>query len=385
MTGFTALLILMIALLGCGMIISFSNFIHVKKFEDFTPSTDQPFVSILVPARDEERNIETCVRSLLAQQYANYEVIVLNDHSTDSTGRILLQLASKDSRLRIIDGEDLPEGWPGKHWACHQLAKVAKGEYVLFTDADTRHEPYALACAIAAAQQNDASLVTAIPCEEVHSWGEKLIVPFISFGMTSFLPLHLAQKKQIASLSVTIGQYMLFRRSVFEEIGGYSAACQNINDDVLLGRILMQKGYRWMILDGTDAVSCRMYHSFSEAVDGFSKNVFGFFDYVILPYVFVWLAVMFLFLEPLRILAIAISSGQLNTFSAKLALILVVESVSLFMLAYHRLGIPFYMVGYYWLTVLLFSLIALRSMILTLTGHASWKGRTLKNVEAHWL
>jgi chlorobactene glucosyltransferase len=371
--------------LGFGLIISFSNFIHVKKFDDFTPTKDQPFVSILVPARDEERNVETCVRSLLKQQYPNYEVIVLNDHSTDSTGAILQRLANKDSRLRVIDGDVLPEGWPGKHWACHQLAKAAKGDFILFTDADTCHEPNALACAVAAAQQNNASLVTAIPCEEVHSWGERLIVPFISFAMTSFLPLHLAQKKQLAPLSVTIGQFMLFRRSVYEEIGGYSAACQNVNDDVMLGRILMQKGYRWMILDGTDTISCRMYHSFNEAVDGFSKNVFGFFNYVILPYVFVWCAVMFLFLEPLRILAIAAVSGQMSTFSAKLALILVVESVSLFMLAYHRLGIPFYMVVFYWLTVLLFSLIALRSMVLTLTGHASWKGRTLKNVEPRWL
>jgi chlorobactene glucosyltransferase len=385
MTESIPILFLMIALLGLGLLISFSNFIHVKKFEDFIPGENQPFVSILVPARDEERSIETCVGSLLKQNYLNYEVLVLNDHSTDRTGAILQCLAKNDPRLRVIDGEELPEGWPGKHWACHQLAKVAKGDYLLFTDADTCHEPHALACAVVAAQQNNAALVTAIPCEEVHSWGEKLIVPFISFGMTSFLPLHLAQKKQLASLSVTIGQFMLFRRSVYEEIGGYSAACKNVNDDVLLGRTLMQMGYRWMILDGTDTVSCRMYHSFTEAVDGFSKNVFGFFDYVILPYLLVWSAVIFLFLEPLRILAIALTSSQMNTLPAKLALILVVESVSLFMLAYHRLGIPFYMVAFYWLTVLLFSLIALRSMVLTLAGHASWKGRTLQNVEPRWL
>lgn len=379
------LLLFMVLILTVGLVISFSNLVHVKRFDEFPPAAEHPFVSILVPARDEERNIEACVRSLLAQNYPNFEVIVLNDHSSDATGAILQRLAAADPRLRVVNGAPLPEDWPGKHWACHQLAQIARGEYILFTDADTRHEAHALSGAVAAALQERADLVTAIPREEVLTWGEKLLVPFMSFGIVSYLPLHFVQRHQFAPLSVTIGQFMLFRRSAYEAVGGYDGARLNVNDDVLLGRNLIEHGYRWMVLDGNGAVTCRMYHNFGEAVEGFSKNVFGFFDYRILPYVLVWSAAAFLFVEPLRLLAMALLGGWMGTLPALLAAVAVFESFFLFFLAYRRLGIPLYMAFFYWLTVALFALVAMRSMVFSITGHASWKGRTLKNVDVRWI
>ena len=379
------LLLIMALILAVAMGISFGNLLHVKRISDYQPSNDQPFVSILIPARDEERNIEACVDSLLHQKYPNFEVIVLNDHSTDGTAAILARLARSDSRLRVINGAPLPEGWPGKHWACHQLSQAARGEYILFTDADTRHEPQALAGAIAAARQEKADLVTAIPREEVLTWGEKLLVPFMSFAIVSFLPMHFIQRKQLAPLAVTIGQFMLFRTSVYKTIGGYAAATQNINDDVQLGRNLILAGYRWLFLDGNGTVTCRMYHNFSEAVEGFSKNVFGFFNYRILPFIFIWSALAFLFLEPLRLSILAVQAGWQDTLPAKLAVIIIFESLSLFLLAYHRLGIPVYMTFFYWLTIFLFVIVAMRSMVMSITGRASWKGRTLKNVAVRWI
>jgi len=381
----TIVLLIIVFCLALGLGISFSNLIHVKRFDEYAQATDQPFVSILVPARNEERNIEACVRSLLAQNYRNFEVIVLNDQSTDSTGAILARLARTEPCLRVINGAPLPEGWPGKHWACQQLSQAATGEYLLFTDADTRHEPHALTCAISAAQKEKADLVTAIPREEVLTWGEKVLVPFMTFGIISYLPLHLVQKFQFPALSVTIGQFMLFRASAYHAVGGYEAACQNVNDDVLLGRTLIEKGYRWHILDGNGAVTCRMYHSFSEAVEGFSKNVFGFFDYCILPFVFVFSAAAFVFLEPLRLTAFSLLNGGVNTLPGELAVIAVFEAFFLFLMAYHRMGIPLYMTFFYWLTIFLFFVVAMRSMVFSITGHASWKGRTLKNVEVRWI
>ena len=201
-----------------------------------------------------------------------------------------------------------------------------------------------------------------------------MIVPFMTFGILSFLPIGLAQKKQIPAFSVTIGQFMLFRWEAYEKIGGYKEVCNNVNDDVLLGRTLMQKGYRWCLLDGTDYVSCRMYHNFSDTVEGFSKNVFGFFDYRIIPFIITWLCVAIIFLEPLRILAHGILANQFFTTLPRLAFIAVLEMLLLFFIAYRRLGIPLYMTLFYWLTIFLFVLIAMRSMVLSLTGHASWKG-----------
>ena len=385
MTAFTALMLFIVLILTLGLFISFSNLIHVKRFNEYPSVSKYPFVSILVPARNEERNIEACVRSLLSQNYPNFEVIVLNDHSTDTTGAILQRLADMNPGLKVVNGNPLPEDWPGKHWACHQLSQIAQGEYLLFTDADTRHEPNALAGAIAAASQENADLVTAIPREEVLTWGEKLLVPFMSFGIISYLPLHFVQRHQFAPLSVTIGQFMLFRRSAYESVGGYEGARLNVNDDVLLGRNLIERGYRWMILDGNGMVTCRMYHNFSEAVEGFSKNVFGFFDYRILPYMLIWIAVVFLFVEPLRLVSLALWGGWMGTLTTRLAAVAVFESFFLFFLAYRRLGIPLYMAFFYWLTVILFALVALRSMIFSITGHASWKGRALKNVSIRWI
>jgi chlorobactene glucosyltransferase len=230
-----------------------------------------------------------------------------------------------------------------------------------------------------------ADLLTALPHQQVISWGEKLIVPFMNFGILSFLPIHLAQRKQIPGLTVTIGQFMLFRRSAYEAIGGYQGAKNNINDDVLLGRTLMEKGYRWCLLDGTEFVTCRMYHNFSEAVEGFGKNVFGFFDYRILPFVFVWLAAAFIFLEPVSILTRGIAANQFANPTVRLACLAVLETMLLFAIAYRRIGIPMYMTLVYSLTIFLFVLVAMRSMVISLTGHASWKGRTIKTVEVRWI
>ena len=169
---------------------------------------------------------------------------------------------------------------------------------------------------------------------------------------------------------------MLFRTSVYKTIGGYEGATQNINDDVQLGRNLIQAGYRWLFLDGNGTVTCRMYHNFSEAVEGFSKNVFGFFNYRILPYIFIWSAVAFLFLEPLRLSVLAVQAGWQDTLPAKLAVLIVFESLSLFLLAYHRLGIPVYMAFFYWLTIFLFVIVAMniffinRSILLKILGKA---------------
>ncbi len=146
---------------------------------DYPAQQGFPRVSILAPARNEEQNIGPCVESLLAQRYPNYEVIVLNDDSSDRTGEILAQFAVAGDRLRVVNGTPLPPGWLGKNWACHQLAQVADGELLLFVDADTRHSESMLEHAVAALEAEQADLLSAIPREEVVTWAERLVVPII--------------------------------------------------------------------------------------------------------------------------------------------------------------------------------------------------------------
>jgi chlorobactene glucosyltransferase len=344
-----------------------------------------PRVSILVPARNEARSIEGCVQSLLDQDYSDFEVLVLDDHSTDETRDIVMRLARGNERLALLDGETLPDGWLGKHWACHQLAQAASGELLLFTDADTLHHKTALSESVAALQAEQADLVTAFPLEEVKTWSEKLVVPIMSWGIFSFLPLRLAYKWSLPGLSVTFGQFMLFRRSVYEAVGGFNAVRQDIVDDVSLGRRVLEQGFRWRLLDATEHVRCRMYQSFSEVVEGFSKNVFAFFDYRFLPYVIAWTLMGVIFLEPALTLVSYLAGGSLTGFPLNLAAIAVAQSVLLWYIALKRFRFPAYVALLYPISLFLWLLIVVRSLVLTMTGHSTWKGRSLVRPAMRWL
>jgi len=148
-----------------------------------------------------------------------------------------------------MEGGPLPGGWLGKHWACHQLDRTAIGELILFVDADTRHTPDMLLDSVSALLAERADLVTAFPREEVVTWGERLLVPVIGFGIFTFIPIRLVQRLRLAALSVNIGQFMLFHRATYETVGGYEAVRAEIVDDMVLGRRIISSGLEWRLLD----------------------------------------------------------------------------------------------------------------------------------------
>ncbi len=378
--------LIMLILVFAGVLISLSNAFWLKRLDDFnsTESSSMPLVSILVPARNEERNIAACLKSLLAQDYPNFEVIVLDDHSTDETALILADLLRDHSKIQVLQGKTLPAGWPGKHWACHQLSQAARGELLLFTDADTRHAPQTLRRAVIGMQKEGADLLSALPRQEVVSWSEKLIVPFMNWAIHSYLPLRLAQRMQLPFFSLTIGQFMLFRKEAFAAVGGFTSATHNVNDDVALGRAIISNGYEWRLMNGARYISCRMYHNLSEILNGFSKNVFGFFNYCILPFVAIFLFATLAFLEPLWAVSNHALGGIVSERAADYAWLAVIGALLLFGIAYIRLRIPIYLVPLYPLTIFLFTLVALRSMIFSLTGRASWKDRELGKSSVRW-
>jgi chlorobactene glucosyltransferase len=377
--------LLVIIFLSLSLVTAICNTFYVRRFDQFPQAAEFPRLSVLVPARNEIRNIEACVVSLLSQDYPDFEVLVLDDQSTDETLQVLRRLEAGNSRLRVMEGRPLPEGWLGKHWACQQLSQQANGELLLFTDADTRHAPNMLRDSVSALLNRNADLVTAFPREETHTWLEQLVVPVISFGIFSFLPIYLVRFLGLTSLSVTIGQFMLFRREAYESIGGYEAVRDKVVDDVSLGRRILQQGYEWRLLDGTRHFTCRMYHNFSEIVEGFGKNAFAFFDYRILPF-FLTLALLALaFIEPVLALINLRLGLPVTLFTKALARLAVFESLLLWGIAYRRFKIPLYLTLLYPLSMALIILIGLRSFMLTMTGNATWKDRTLERAAVRWL
>ncbi len=233
-----------------------------------------PFVSVLVPARDEAHNIETCVRSLLGQAYPNFEVIVLDDNSEDETGLILDTLvAAYPERLRVIRGQALPDGWAGKNWACHQLAQAVRADatYLLFTDADTTHQADALRRAVAEAVRDNLVLLSLFPEQEVVTPVEQLVVPLLALQILGYLPLIAMERAPQPAIAAANGQYLLFRRDAYSDMGGHQAIAREIAEDVSLARLSKAQG-RIRLGNGAGLVRCRMYRKGTEVIQGFRRS-----------------------------------------------------------------------------------------------------------------
>ncbi len=283
-----------------------------RGLEPADPPTDAPLVSVLVPARNEARCIERCVRSLLAQNWPNLEVIVLDDCSEDGTGEILRSFA--DSRLRVIGGAPLPGGWVGKNWACHQLSQAARGEWLFFTDADTEHASGTVTAAVMYAEKSKADLLSAWPRLVTVALGEQLIIPVILFFGLIFYPhalvMWLQRHPTVAarlprrirrSLGAANGQSLLFRRTAYDRIGGHAGLRDHLVEDVAFGRAIAERMGEGMRLENCEALrlsTCRMYHSLAESWAGFTKNARAVFEDDGISFLVAGIAQFWLFLFP---------------------------------------------------------------------------------------
>ena len=237
---------------------------------------DAPSLSVIVPARNEERTIERCVRSLLAQTLPDYELIVVDDRSDDDTPAILARLAAESARLRVVRGEPLPDGWVGKPWALEQGARHARGAWLLFTDADSWHAPAACTSALAFVRARGVDALTIATYQELGSWGERAVLPTI-LGMVIVVSGSMAQLNDPADTrhALANGQYILVARAAYDALGGHAALRGEIVEDVAFARRLKADGrFRLLLAGGEDLVRVRMYHSLRGVWDGFTKNVY---------------------------------------------------------------------------------------------------------------
>lgn len=251
---------------------------HSRSLDEYTADVgaDAPFVSVVIPARNEQRNIERCARSVLSTTYPRVEVIVVDDHSTDGTREIAAEIAATDSRLRVIQAPALAVGWFGKQWACATGAREARGELLLFTDADTRHAPDLLPRAVNALGRERADLVTLAGHQEMHSFWERVIQPqlFVLLSIRYGGTEHVSRAKR-ASDVIANGQFILMPREAYDAVGGHAAVRDVVAEDMALAQAFVRAKRRILLLFAQAQFSTHMYASLGELVRGWRKNVYA--------------------------------------------------------------------------------------------------------------
>ena len=231
----------------------------------------QPEVSVIVPARNEEAGLGACLKSLVRQAGLCFEVIVVDDRSTDRTREI-----AEGFPVSVMEAQTLPERWSGKCNACWSGAGVAKGKWLLFTDADTRHQHDSIAQGVAEAEANGADLLSYSPKQEVHGLAQRALMPVVFAELaTTFRPKEVSDPN--SPEAAANGQYLLIRRDLYDVVGGHAAVATAILEDVELARRVKQAGYK-LQFRMSDVVAARMYRTFGQMWEGWSKNLALLFD-----------------------------------------------------------------------------------------------------------
>lgn len=273
------------------LIITFINIINPKNFlknyrneiYDFNKHSDKdiqnklPFVSVLVPARNEERNILNLLNSISNQNYPNYELIILDDNSTDNTAKIVSEFIANNSHINIqlIIGRELPSGWIGKNWACFQLSESANGDILIYTDADNTHSKDAIITSVNVINRNNVDFLSAFPEQILVTFWEKVITPFIDLVLYSLLPLILVKNSKFTSLSAANGQWIVIAKDAYKITGGHNTLKNKIVEDVEFCKLIKSKNLKAMVLNGQEIIFTRMYHNLTEIISGFNKNFYG--------------------------------------------------------------------------------------------------------------
>jgi cellulose synthase/poly-beta-1,6-N-acetylglucosamine synthase-like glycosyltransferase len=334
-----------------------------------------PPVSILVPARNEATVIGETIAGLLALDYPDFEVLILDDDSTDGTAEIARAAAGDAPNLRIIQGMALPPGWLGKSWACHQLSGHARADLLIFADADVHWHPAALRSLVEAMQHHRADMLTVWPTQIMNTWAERLTVGLIMLVVGAYLPEIATRIIPGPLFAAANGQVIAFRRQVYLAIGGHSIVRDKIVEDVALARAVKKPGYKLMMVLGNRLISTRMYDGWPAIRDGFAKNILAghgglfmlllsmIFHLLVFVAPWLWLALGGLLphspMWPVVPLILGLSGAIVRALTAALAHQPLLDGLLM----------P--------LSALLMTLITIRAVRWHLTGQTRWKGRTL--------
>lgn len=373
------------------------NLYEFKALKDHKASSNNPhpFVSICIPARNEEAVIERCVTSALKQDYEQFEVLVLDDNSTDNTTHILSQLSRIIANLSHLKGREKPVDWLGKPWACHQLSEAAKGDILVFVDADVWLEPTVLSNTVSLLNENDA--ITIWPEQKLESFWENMIIPLIYFALFTLLPAKYVERLPRwmpsflhntfrTKFVAACGQFFAFNKTSYDSINGHESVKDQVVEDMELAKTLKSKNMKLSMMHGEQAVYCRMYTTHNEIWNGFKKNFLAGFNnlfefhfmWTIHSLVYILPILIFTYLSTSTILGVEIPTSFVKNSTIALILSIVVilaPIVQRMILSRIFRWNPFYSIGHV-LSVIWFHILAMISITDKLNRRPTkWKGR----------
>lgn len=237
----------------------------------YSPSQGE-LISMLIPLRNESLHASRLVQVLLMQDDLNFEVLLLDDESTDDTVEHALKATKGDPRVRVLAGKPLPDGWVGKNWACAQLAAEARGDVLVFTDADVYWAPDALHKVRRALENTDVDCYSICPTQGSFSWAERLVVPLMALNL-AYLPISAVNHLPWPTFATASGQCMIFKRAAYEKVGGHEAVKNHVVEGGVLAKRVKHLGLKLRLVDGAGNISSRTYRGWEDVRDGFAKNI----------------------------------------------------------------------------------------------------------------
>ena len=357
------------------LLLSASNAIFFKLSRRKARIMKGPMISVLIPARNEEERICPTLDGLLKQDYLNYEIIIIDDNSTDGTWDILKSYSLKNDLISIYKGKSLPEGWKGKPFAMTQVAEKAKGDLFVFMDADIIPSRDFLSWVADRMHRHKADSMSAYARHRARSVREYIFFPLMYMVNMTFLPFWMIKFTKLSLFSHAIGQLMVFRREAYEGVGGFSVVFDKILEDIQMGRAMKSAGYRHVFLDARKVLAGNMYDSWQHTVSGLKRSIYEYFDKKVHPLIILSFFIFAFLVLPGFLIPISLIGGWKQTSW------IIAGNLGIFLgwaITVYDRRLPWYVPFFYPIQFLFLLVVAWISYIDDITGHGyDWKGRTV--------
>jgi glycosyltransferase involved in cell wall biosynthesis len=375
MTGYDIVILFVLIVLFANII---ANRIVVKEPIESMRRDTLPSVSVLIPTRNEAKNIGACLRGALTQDHPKYEVIVVDDSSTDSTVQIAQNVAANTQRLRVFRGRPVAPHWFGKTYAQYQAAQVSRGEYLLFLDADVMLDRRALSYMVTAAKKTGAGILSILPLQVKEGFWEGLLGPFKYFHLFLFFPTYAMDWPWEAMAAYANGQCMLIERNAYKKIGGHSGASETLREGADMAKLLKLKGGKIRLLSGSGIARARLYGGPPDLWDGFTRFLYTLAHHTVAGAMLMILVYLMLFVLPVIKVILALATGA-KLLSVGLPLIQIGLGMAMFLAATGRYGLALSEVLFFPLGAAVWIGMIGKSISVSMGKQGvNWKGRVIK-------